>query len=88
MIFAKGAFVCCKISKKSVTEVDRHVGIMLKIRRSYLGISQGQLGELSDLTFQQIQKYENGFNRIASGRLYHFARVLDVPITYFFEDLD
>ena len=65
--------------------VDVHVGSRVKLRRTLLGMSQEMLGEAIGITFQQVQKYERGANRIGSSRLYDLARVLDVPITYFFD---
>lgn len=65
--------------------VDVHVGSRLKLRRMLLGISQEQLGETVGLSFQQIQKYERGSNRISASRLFEFARALKVPVSYFFE---
>jgi len=67
--------------------VDVHVGGRLRLRRTLLGISQEKLGEAVDLTFQQIQKYERGANRIGASRLFEFSRILDVSISYFFEDM-
>ena len=67
--------------------VDSHVGNRLRERRILLGLSQTRLGESLGLSFQQIQKYERGIDRISVGRLVHLAHVLDVPITYFFEEL-
>ncbi len=67
--------------------VDIHVGGRLRLRRTLLGLSQEKLGESVGLTFQQIQKYERGANRIGASRLFQFARVLQVPIGFFFEDL-
>ncbi len=67
--------------------VDVHVGGRLRIRRTLLGLSQTALGEALGLTFQQVQKYERGANRMGSSRLYDLARVLDVPIEYFFDDM-
>ncbi len=67
--------------------VDAHVGNRLRERRILLGLSQTRLGESLGLSFQQIQKYERGIDRISVGRLVHLAHVLDVPITYFFEEL-
>ncbi len=67
--------------------VDVHVGARVRMRRTLLGMTQSDLGELLGLTFQQVQKYENGANRIGSGRLYDLARVLDLPIEHFFEDI-
>lgn len=68
--------------------VDAHVGGRLRERRILLGLSQTKLGESLGLSFQQIQKYERGIDRISVGRLVHLAQVLGVPITYFFDDLD
>src|SRR4030081_3405796 len=59
----------------------------MRQRRSLVGISQSQLSEFVELTFQQIQKYERGANRISSSRLFEFGKVLDVPVSYFFEEM-
>lgn len=67
--------------------VDTYVGGRLRERRILLGMSQTRLGESLGLSFQQIQKYERGIDRISVGRLVHMAEVLDVPITYFFDEL-
>jgi transcriptional regulator with XRE-family HTH domain len=67
--------------------VDVHVGARVRLRRTLLGLSQEKLGNAIGLTFQQIQKYERGANRIGASRLFEMARVLDVPIQYFFEDI-
>lgn len=67
--------------------VDAHVGSRLKLRRTLAGMSQEKLGEKVGLTFQQIQKYERGANRIGSSRLYEFSQILDVPVSFFFEDM-
>ncbi|WP_135080805.1 helix-turn-helix transcriptional regulator [Terasakiella sp. SH-1] len=67
--------------------IDIHVGSRLRQRRTLLGMSQGKLGDTVGLTFQQIQKYERGANRIGASRLYDLSRVLDVSIAYFFEDM-
>lgn len=67
--------------------VDVHVGTRVRLRRTMLGISQEKLGEAVGLTFQQIQKYERGANRIGSSRLFEFSRVLDVPVSFFFDDM-
>lgn len=68
--------------------VDIHVGTRLRLRRTLLGLSQEKLGEAVGLTFQQIQKYERGANRIGASRLFQFAQVLQVPIGFFFEDME
>ena len=67
--------------------VDTHVGARMRQRRTLLGMSQSKLGEAVGLTFQQIQKYEHGSNRIGSSRLYEFAKILDVPVSYFFDEM-
>ena len=67
--------------------VDVHVGARMRQRRTLLGMSQEKLGTAVGLTFQQIQKYESGSNRIGSSRLYEFAKVLDVPVSYFFDEM-
>lgn len=83
-------------SKERVDRVDRehrpspidvHVGSRVRLRRTLLGMSQEKLGEALGLTFQQVQKYERGVNRIGASRLFDLARVLDVPIGFFFDDM-
>lgn len=68
--------------------IDIHVGNRVRQRRTLLGLSQEKLAAALDLTFQQVQKYERGANRIGAGRLFQLARALDVPVTYFFEDME
>ena len=67
--------------------VDVHAGERVWQRRKLLGMTQTDLGDALGLTFQQVQKYERGANRIGAGRLYDLARVLDVPVNFFFEDM-
>ncbi len=67
--------------------VDVHVGARMRVRRTLLGMNQTKLGEALGMSFQQVQKYEKGTNRISAGRLYDLSRVLDVPVEYFFEDV-
>lgn len=67
--------------------IDVHVGRRLRLRRTLLGMSQERLGQLLGLTFQQIQKYERGVNRIGSSRLYELGQILDVPVSFFFDDM-
>ncbi|MDP6426979.1 MAG: helix-turn-helix transcriptional regulator [Alphaproteobacteria bacterium] len=67
--------------------IDVHVGKRVRARRTLMGLSQSKLGKAINTTFQQVQKYERGMNRISSSRLYQIAEVLDVPIPYFFDDL-
>jgi transcriptional regulator with XRE-family HTH domain len=67
--------------------VDVHVGARVRQRRTLLGMTQTTLGKAIGLTFQQVQKYERGANRIGSSRLFDLSRVLEVPIEYFFGDM-
>lgn len=71
--------------KKQANPVDIQVGNRVRIRRMLIGMSQERLGELLGLTFQQVQKYEKGVNRIGAGRLFDVSRILGVPIDYFYE---
>jgi transcriptional regulator with XRE-family HTH domain len=66
--------------------VDIHVGRRLRLRRNLLGLSQEQLGRATGLTFQQIQKYERGTNRMGASRLFQLAGLLNVPVAYFFDE--
>src|SRR3954447_8373967 len=68
--------------------IDVLVGTRLRLRRNMLGLSQEKLGDAIGLTFQQVQKYERGANRIGASRLHELSRVLDVPISFFFDDTD
>ncbi|MDP1724303.1 MAG: helix-turn-helix transcriptional regulator [Alphaproteobacteria bacterium] len=68
--------------------VDIYVGARLRARRTLLGMTQENLGEAVSLTFQQIQKYERGTNRIVASRLYEFAKVLNVQVSYFFDGFE
>ncbi|MFM2130266.1 MAG: hypothetical protein RL477_1812 [Pseudomonadota bacterium] len=74
-----------RAKKGGPNAVDVHVGARVRLRRTLLGLSQEKLGEALGLTFQQVQKYERGVNRIGAGRLLGLAHVLDVPITFFYE---
>ncbi len=74
-------------TKGTANSVDVHVGQRLRVRRSLLGLSQEKLAEAIGLTFQQVQKYERGMNRISAGRLFQLAETLDVPVSYFYEQL-
>ncbi|TRO86925.1 helix-turn-helix transcriptional regulator [Glycocaulis profundi] len=67
--------------------IDQHVGRRLKLRRNMLSLSQQNLAETLGITFQQVQKYENGRNRIGAGRLFELARILNVQVTFFYEGL-
>ena len=67
--------------------IDVHVGSRIRLRRTLMGMSQERLGEALGLTFQQVQKYERGVNRVGASRLFDLSRVLDVPISFFFDDM-
>jgi transcriptional regulator with XRE-family HTH domain len=68
--------------------IDVQVGSRVRLRRNMLGLSQEKLGESIGLTFQQVQKYERGANRIGASRLHELSRVMDVPVSFFFDDVD
>lgn len=76
-----------KVSVDGPRPVDVHVGGRLRLRRTLLGISQEKLAESVNLTFQQIQKYERGANRMGASRLYELSNILDVNIAYFFDEM-
>ena len=67
--------------------VDMHVGKRIRLCRTLLGMSQEQLGGALSITFQQVQKYERGANRVSASRLWDISQILDVPVSYFFEDM-
>jgi transcriptional regulator with XRE-family HTH domain len=67
--------------------VDLHVGARIRMRRKLLGVSQERLAEQLHLTFQQVQKYERGANRVSASKLYEIARALEAPVAYFFDGL-
>ena len=73
------------MAKKIPNPIDKHVGSRVKMRRLMLGMSQEKLGDALDLTFQQVQKYEKGTNRMGSSRLQQISNILKVPVTFFFE---
>jgi transcriptional regulator with XRE-family HTH domain len=74
-------------SSRRANPIDVHVGGRVRLRRMLLGMSQEKLGEHLGLTFQQIQKYEKGINRIGASRLFDLAQVLAVPVQFFYEEL-
>lgn len=76
-----------KDNKKKPNPTDMHVGSRIRLRRNMLGMSQEKLGENLGITFQQIQKYEKGTNRVGASRLQAIANILGVPVAFFFEDL-
>src|SRR6201999_4123075 len=73
------------IAKKAPNPIDKHVGSRVRMRRMMLGMSQEKLGDRLGLTFQQVQKYEKGANRIGASRLQQIAQILQVPVSFFFE---
>ncbi len=76
------------VQPKRPNPVDVHVGKRVRLRRTLLGMSQTKLGDALKLTFQQVQKYENGSNRIGASRLYQVSQILGVPVSYFFDEMD
>lgn len=73
--------------KKTPNPIDVHVGSRLRMRRMLIGMSQEKLGESLDVTFQQIQKYEKGSNRVSASRLFDISLILGVPVQFFFDDI-
>ena len=73
-------------NKKKPNPIDVHVGSRIRLRRTMLGMSQEKLGESLGITFQQIQKYEKGTNRVGASRLQNISSILNVPVSFFFED--
>ena len=74
-------------AKNGPNPVDVHVGARVRLRRTLVGMSQDKLGQALGLTFQQVQKYERGSNRIGSSRLYQLGQILDVPVSHFFDEM-
>lgn len=74
------------MAKKSPNPTDKYVGSRVRMRRLMLSMSQEKLGEKLGLTFQQVQKYEKGVNRIGASRLFQISKILDVPVQFFFEE--
>jgi transcriptional regulator with XRE-family HTH domain len=75
------------LARKKPDPTDRYVGARVRMRRLMLGMSQTSLGDSLGLTFQQVQKYEKGTNRIGASRLQQIAKTLQVPVSFFFEEL-
>jgi transcriptional regulator with XRE-family HTH domain len=84
---ARGEHVVGAEKEGRPSPIDIHVGSRIRLRRTLLGMSQERLGEALGLTFQQVQKYERGVNRVGASRLFDLSRVLDVPISFFFDDM-
>lgn len=74
--------------RKEPNPIDVHVGSRVRLRRLVIGMSQEKLGEQLGLTFQQVQKYEKGTNRIGASRLFEISRILSVPLQFFYEDME
>lgn len=73
--------------KPTPQPVDIHVGKRVRMRRILVGLTQSKLAQALGITFQQVQKYESGVNRIGSSRLYHISQILNVPVAYFFDEM-
>ena len=82
---ANDSYVCSTMAKKLPNLIDEHVGGRVRMRRMTLGISQEKLADALGITFQQVQKYEKGANRISASRLHHISHVLQVSVPFFFE---
>ena len=76
------------MTKSTPNPIDIYVGSRLRLRRALIGMSQEKLGNALEITFQQVQKYERGTNRISSSRLFQISRILDVSVSFFFDDMD
>ena len=76
-----------KRGSSAYNPIDVHVGVRLRARRTLLGLSQAALGDAMGITFQQVQKYESGSNRISASRLYDVSKLLDIDISYFFDEM-
>ena len=77
-----------KPGPRSASPVDLHVGTRIRMRRQLMNMSQEKLGNSLGVTFQQVQKYERGTNRVGASRLWDISRILDVPISFFYDGLD
>jgi Predicted transcriptional regulators len=75
------------VEKKKPNDIDVNVGQRIRLRRQILGMSQTTLGDALGITFQQVQKYEKGTNRVGASRLSHIASILSVPVSHFFEGM-
>ena len=76
------------MTKSTPNPIDIYVGSRLRLRRALIGMSQEKLSNALEITFQQVQKYERGTNRISSSRLFQISRILDVSVSFFFDDMD
>ena len=76
------------MTRRDPNYIDVHVGTRMRMRRQLINMSQERLGELLGITFQQVQKYEKGSNRISASRLFYSAKTLGVPVQFFFDGLE
>ncbi len=83
---AKAGMAEATKKKGRANSIDENIGVQLRQRRALLGMSQEKLAEQVGITFQQIQKYENGANRVSASRLFEFSKVLDIPVNFFYEN--
>jgi transcriptional regulator with XRE-family HTH domain len=81
----RGSIGGIPVAKKNPNPIDMHVGTRVRSRRQELGLSQEKLGDALKITFQQVQKYEKGINRVSASRLQQLSHILKVPVAYFFE---
>ena len=84
----KGGSIRGRLSDGTPNPIDVHVGARIRLRRTMLGISQEKLAEKLGVTFQQVQKYERGLNRVGASRLWDISQVLETTVGFFYEDLD
>ena len=77
----------CASARRSPTPTDRYVSSRIRLRRRALHLTQAQLARATGTTFQQIQKYESGANRVTAGKLFALAEALDVPVSFFFDQM-
>ena len=86
-LWSRGRTARGTMTRRNPNPIDVHVGNRVRMRRMLIGMSQEKLGERLGLTFQQVQKYEKGSNRVSASRLYQMAQILGVPVQFFFEDM-
>lgn len=84
----QGGAIRGRLEDGTPNPIDTHVGARIRMRRSVLGLSQEKLAEELGITFQQVQKYERGLNRVGASRLWDLSQVLGVPVSFFYEELD
>lgn len=77
-----------ELSDETLNTIDEYIGTRIKLRRNLLGLSQHQLAKILNVSFQQLQKYEKGINRISGSRVWHISRALNTPVSYFFDGIE